>query len=67
MLSKYIRRLRDRFPSPIYLPFNWVIVNRGYLIGNKWLRFERGATGSMRFKIAIGIYEFRKYNKKTSV
>ena len=40
-----------------------IIVDRKYLLGGKWFRFQRlrGATKYLGFKIAIGRYEIRFY------
>ena len=43
-----------------FILFDLVIINRKYLIGGKWFRFE---TKTKMFKIAIGKYEFRFHKK----
>ncbi len=38
------------------------IINRRYLIGGKWFRYQRmKGVKDLGFKIAIGKYEFRFY------
>lgn len=62
-MNRFIHLLIDRCHSHINLPCGLVIVNRGYLIGNKWVRFHvmRGANGVVGYKIAAGVYEVRYY------
>ena len=42
-----------------------LIVNRRYLIGNKFFRYQRmKGVNDLGFKIAIGKYEFRFFKTK---
>lgn len=47
-----------------YTNINIVIINRKYLIGGKWVRFEKMIGVKLNgYKIAIGKYEIRFYFK----
>ena len=54
-----------RFNGLILKYMQILIVNRKYLVGGKWFRYQRmKGVKDIGFKIAIGRYEVRFYKKQ---